>query len=88
MQIWAAVVNVSVSVILSIPFSLMGVGNTTKSLEMEHVESKFAAGHGGSLTITKIREIMSEEGTREPLKVNKHGLHLSSMLCNATCCES
>jgi hypothetical protein len=88
MQIWAAVLNVGVSVILSIPFSLMDVGNTTKSLEMEHVKSKFAVGHGGSLTITKIREIMSEAGTREPVKVNKDDLHLSSTLCNVTCGES
>jgi hypothetical protein len=85
MQIWAAVVNVAVSVILSIPFSLMGLGNTTKSLEMEHVEKKFAVGHGGSLTLVKIREIMSEEGTREPVKVNNLDLSLSSIAYYLQC---
>jgi hypothetical protein len=86
MQIWAAVVNVAVSVILSIPFSLMGLGNTTKSLEMEHVEKKFAVGHGGSLTLVKIREMMSEEGTREPVKVNNLDLILSSIAYHFAMC--
>lgn len=68
-QVWAAVVNVGVTIILSIPLSIMGVGSTFTSLEMPHVNERFGS-KGGHLSIEKVREIMGEAGTREPIKVS------------------
>eukprot|EP00035_Acanthoeca_spectabilis_P005818 m.117666 g.117666 ORF g.117666 m.117666 type:complete len:931 (+) comp13203_c0_seq2:57-2849(+) len=66
-HVWAAVVNVGVTIILSIPLSIMGVGSTFTSLEMPHVNERFGS-KGGHLSIEKVREIMGEAGTREPIK--------------------
>ena len=45
-HIWAAITNIGVTAILSIVFSLLGMGNTMESLKMPHVDEKFGIDHG------------------------------------------
>jgi hypothetical protein len=47
-HIWAAITNIGVTAILSIVFSLLGMGNTMESLKMPHVDEKFGIDHGES----------------------------------------
>ena len=67
-HVWAAVVNVGVTAVLSVVFGLLDIGNTTDGLKMTHVEAHFGMGGEGELTLEKINEIMSEDGTREPVR--------------------
>jgi hypothetical protein len=65
-HIWAAVVNVGVTIIFSIVFAFVGLGNTLDSLKMPAATERFCADE--ELTLETIHEIMNVEGSREPIR--------------------
>jgi len=68
-HVWAAVINVFVTTVLSILFGMLSMGNSTESLTMPHVSKTFGSGDGGELTTARINKYMHEgENTREPAK--------------------
>eukprot|EP00038_Savillea_parva_P023997 m.42791 g.42791 ORF g.42791 m.42791 type:complete len:926 (-) comp6321_c0_seq1:159-2936(-) len=65
-HVWAAVVNVFVTCVLSLVFNLVGLPNTLPSLEIPEIAKR--CGDDSELTLDTIHEIMDKEGTREPIK--------------------
>jgi len=65
-HVWAALINVFVTCLLSVVFNLVGVPNTASALEIPEVAAR--CGDDSELSLDMIHEIMDVEGTREPVK--------------------